>query len=238
MLCQQERPVIKSHIYPEWLYKTIYDQKHQYFVLSDNANSRRKTRLTGIYEKLLCGECEQKFSRWEGYASDVFNNMNLKAIEDNRRVVFKHVEYTPLKLFQMSLLWRASIVHRPEIPRMELGTHSDKLRNMLMLEDPGEVYEYGSFGVWPRTCQEIMSQTILPFERVPQRVDKHYAYRTVYGGLFWIYIVSSHVKESNFRKMFLTKEGELQVFKDNGAAHRFMQKIATNWKNVGMLNHV
>ncbi len=234
-LCKQNKPLRESHIFPEWLYKPLYDDNHRFFVLSTDANKRRGTRPKGIYEKLFCSECEQRFSRWEGYARNVFFELPLKVIEDDGAVVFSGLEYTPLKLFQMSLIWRASIASRHEMHKIDLGPHAERIRKMLFEDRPGEVYEYGSILMLPALSQELMQQFVYPPERLPTKIDGHSAYRAVFGGLFWLLIVSNH----SYRiphEVFLSKNGNLPVFKVGGPAVQFMQQLASDFFSAGMLN--
>jgi hypothetical protein len=224
-LCKEHKPLSESHIFPEWLYKPLYDDNHRFFVLSTDTNKRRGTRPKGIYEKLLCNECEQRFSRWEGYARDVFHNLSLKVNEDERAVVFSGLQYTPFKLFQMSLIWRASISSRSEMHKIDLGPHAERIRKMILEDCPGEVYEYGSILMLPALSQELMQQFVYPPERLPTKINGHSAYRAVFGGLFWLFIVSNHSYRIH-----------LPVFKVGGPAVRFMQRLAADFFAAGMLN--
>lgn len=235
-LCNEDKPLMESHIFPEWIYSPLYDENHRFFVLSTNANKRRSTRPRGIYERLLCHECEQRLSRWEGYARNVFLELPLKVIEGNRAFVFSGLNYASFKLFQMSLIWRASIAGRHEIHRINLGTHSEKIRKMLCEEVPGEVYEYGSILILPALSQELMQQFVYSPERLPQKIDGHTAYRTAFGGLFWLFIVSNHSSHVP-HEVFLSKNGNLPVFKVGGPAEFFMQQLASNFFSAGMLNN-
>lgn len=235
-LCKEDRPLRDSHIFPEWLYKPLYDVNHRFFVLSTDVNKRRGTRPKGIYERLLCHECEQRFSKWEGYARDVFYNLPLKSVEDNRAVIFSGLQYTPFKLFQMSLIWRASIASRPEAHRIDLGPHTERIRKMLFEDRPGEVYEYGSILMLPALGQELMQQFIYPPESLPTKLDGHSAYRAVFGGLFWLFIVSNHSDRLPHKEVFLSKDGHLPVFKVGGPAVKFIQQLASDFFAAGMLN--
>lgn len=235
-LCNQDRPLRKSHVFPEWLYKPLYDEKHRFFVLSTDANRRRGTRPTGIYDKILCDECEKRLSQWEAYARDVFYGMSLKLVEDNRKFVFSGVQYTPFKLFQMSLLWRASITSRPEMHRIDLGPHAERIRMMLFEDRPGEPHVYGTILMLPSLDQELMQQFIYPPECLPTKLDSHSAYRTVFGGLFWLFIVSNHSGRLPHKEVFLSKEGRLPVFKVGEPALRFMQRLASDFFGAGMLD--
>jgi hypothetical protein len=235
-LCKEDRPLRKSHVFPEWLYKPLYDDKHRFFVLSTNVNKRRGTRPTGIYDKLLCHECEKRFSKWERYARDVFYDVSPKLIEDNHAVVFSGLQYTAFKLFQMSLLWRSSITSRPEVHRIDLGPHAERIRKMLFEDCPGEPHEYGSILMLPSLDQELMQQFIYPPESLPTKLDGHSAYRAIFGGLFWLFIVSNHSARLPHREVFLSKDGHLPVFKVGGLAVKFMQKLASDFFAAGMLN--
>lgn len=236
-LCMRDRPLRESHIFPEWLYKPLYDDKHRFFVVSTDANKRRGTRPKGIYEILLCDECEQRFSNWEGYARDVFYKLPLKVVEDNRAVVFSGLQYHLFKLFQMSLIWRASITSRPEVHRINLGPHTERIRKMLLEDNPGDIHEYGSILMLPALGQELMQQFVYPPERLPTKIDGHSAYRAVFGGLFWLFIVSNH----SYRiphELFISKGGNLPIFKVGGPSVRFMQELAADFYTAGMLNNL
>ena len=234
-LCKKDRPLRESHIFPEWLYKPLYDENHRFSVLSTDVNKRRGTRPKGIYERLLCHECEQRFSKWEGYARYVFYDLSLKVVEDNRAFVFSGLQYTPFKLFQMSLIWRASITSRPEVHRIDLGPHTERLRKMLFEDCPGEDYEYGSILMLPALSQELMQQFVYPPESLPTKIDGHSAYRAVFGGLFWLFIVSNHSARLPHKEVLLSKDGNLPVFKVGGPAVKFMQQLASDFFAAGML---
>jgi len=234
-LCNKNIPLRESHIFSEWLYRPLYDDNHQFFVLSTDENKRRGTRPKGIYERLLCHDCELRFSRWEGYARNVFFELPLKVIEDNRAVVFSGLNYDSFKLFQMSLIWRASIARRPEVHRIDLGPHSKKIRKMLYEERSGEVYEYGSILMLPLLSQKLMQQFVYPPERLPTKIDGHTAYRAFFGGLFWVFIVSNHSSRVP-HEVFLSKNGNLPVFKVGGLDVLFMQQLASDFFAAGMLS--
>lgn len=164
-LCKQNNSLMKSHIFPEWLYTPLYDENHRFFVLSTNENKRRGTRPKGIYGKLLCSECEQQFSKWEGYARAVFygDDRRIRREDYGKTFVLSGLRYTPFKLFQMSLIWRASIANRPEIPRINLGPHGERLRRMLLEERPGETYQYAAILMsLPKSQDQIMRELIYP----------------------------------------------------------------------------
>ena len=235
-LCRRDRPLVKSHIFPEWLYKPLYDDDHTFMVLSSDEKKRRGTRPKGLYERLFCGDCEQKLSKWEGYASNVFNNSELILEQYDAAIVFSNIEYSPFKLFQISLIWRAAIATREEIPELDLGPHAERMRMMLLEGNPGEVYEYGTILIFPETSQEIMQQFIYPPDKIPGRLDGHSAFRATFGGLFWLFIVSGHSKRFRYKEAFLSKDGHLPVWLSKGTDRKFMGQLASELKKAGMLD--
>ena len=70
---------------------------------------------TGIYEKLLCAECENGIGEYDRYASQILkHDKNLIIEQYSNAGVLKNVNYSLFKLFQMSILWRAGGSGRPE----------------------------------------------------------------------------------------------------------------------------
>src|SRR5215216_506695 len=63
-LCGYDRPLVRSHPMPEFLYRAAYDEKHR-AVAPDKESGREPFIRKGYREPLLCKECEQRFSRLE-----------------------------------------------------------------------------------------------------------------------------------------------------------------------------
>lgn len=238
-LCEQNRPLMKSHIFPEWLYTPLYDKNHRFFVLSTNENKRRGIRPKGIYERLLCQECEVQMSRWEGYARGVLygDDARIKREDDGKTTALTGLRYAPFKLFQMSIIWRASIANRQEVHKINLGPHAESLRRMLFEESPGECYEYGTILMLPpASLDEIAREFIYPPERIPGKIDGHTAYRAIFAELIWLFIVSNHSAELQGEHLFLSKDGRLPIRKVGEPAVEFMRKLAIDFSKAGMLS--
>ena len=108
-LCRRDRPLRRSHIYPEWIYKPLYDEKRRLEILSVVPEGRNEFKQKGLRENLLCDDCEQKISVWEGYARSIFVQPT-KPLEYRREGAMIQVlglDYAKLKLFELSILWRA-----------------------------------------------------------------------------------------------------------------------------------
>jgi hypothetical protein len=71
-LCLSNCTLQKSHVFPEFLYKQIYDNKHRVIEFSDfdkyHNGTKKRYIQKGLYERLLCSDCEQLLNeRYEKY---------------------------------------------------------------------------------------------------------------------------------------------------------------------------
>lgn len=136
-LCLEERPLRESHIIPEFVYESIYDDKHRFHTLG--VDQRAAYEQKGLREPLLCQRCETKVSVWEGYARSVFSGSAPVRFEHQGALTWLcDLDYKPFKLFLMSILWRAGVARGPFWTRVRLGPHAETLRRMLWEERPGE----------------------------------------------------------------------------------------------------
>lgn len=200
-LCLQESLLQKSHIIPEFLYGVMYDDKHRYNVLSLAPERRERIEQKGIREELLCRECEQKFSKFERYASLVIKG-GAPGLDGQRHgsiVSVRGIDYKQFKLFLLSLLWRAGVAKDRYFERVALGPHEEELRSMLHNGDPGpfDLYPciFWGLNLQPNEIPELMVQPCR------DRVWGHITYHFVVPGFKIVYFVSNqrlHRKQSQF----------------------------------------
>lgn len=77
-LCNNEATLKDSHILPDLAYRAVLNkQSHPRMVIVRDVTKGRivdPNQQTGFKERLLCGDCEQQFSRYERYAAkELFN---------------------------------------------------------------------------------------------------------------------------------------------------------------------
>jgi hypothetical protein len=190
-LCLQEVGLQRSHIIPEFLYETLYDEMHRLQVLSiipEQANWREQK---GLRERLLCHACEQKFSVWERYASLVLRGgLPLTFKQEGNIVHIAGLDYRQFKLFQLSVLWRAGASSLQFFEKVQLGKHEEILRRLLLAGDPGSPERYCCFMFGLKHDAKAFTGIIMQPGRV--RLNGHSAYRFVFGGFLWAMLVSSH----------------------------------------------
>lgn len=138
-LCLQERELQNSHIIPEFLYKPLYDRLHRCQVLSINEDEKNKYVQKGIREKSLCSDCEQLLCIYEKYANEVLSGGVEIEIENYpNRIIVRNIDYKKFKLFQLSILWRASVSSDKFFSEINLSCrpHEEKICKMILSEKP------------------------------------------------------------------------------------------------------
>lgn len=213
-LCQGPGPLRRSHILPEFLYRSMYDVKHRFNVLSIIPSQENSLAQKGLREDLLCDICEQRFSKWERYASRVLEGgVPLNARREGDLWYVSGINYKSFKLFQLSILWRASVSTLQFFENVSLGPHEEAIRQMLLAEDPGSAKRYGCIMFGLKFNGAAFTDLMIQPGRL--RLHGHVAYRFVFGGFLWAYLVSGHgvpplleqiLLQSNGSAIFLVKD--------------------------------
>ncbi|WBL26748.1 hypothetical protein [Zunongwangia sp. HGR-M22] len=157
-LCGQQKNLIKAHIIPEFMYKELYNEEHRFyeFAKKDILEGKKLKPFVQIGEfdkNILCSECDnERLGSLEKYAQKVLFGEKLKEAEtpkcknyktgDYEFSECKNVDYGKIKLFLLSILWRSDITTRPTFESVNLGPHSDKIKDMIWNSNPGDENEY------------------------------------------------------------------------------------------------
>lgn len=192
-LCHLDRELRNSHIVPESLYADLYNDKNHLMAINGQGPRGWKPLQKGIREPLFCEACEQHFNE---YCEKPFLEQwvvakplpNPWATNDVHWVT---VKYDSFKLFHLSVLFRAGVSTLPTFSEVSLGPHQEKLRQLLLNRDPGEVWQYPIFAY-----AVVHHQTRCLISGVSQAQRSSFAgqrcYGFMYGGAEWWMCVSSH----------------------------------------------
>jgi len=233
-LCLKNKPLCNSHIIPEFFYKMMYDEKGRMLKLSTVEGERNLYKQKGIYEKLLCKACEQLINKFEKHVKEVFyDNMEYYKTDNNNEIKIVNIDYNKFKLFQLSLLWRASISKDAFFENVNLGPHENKIRLMLLNEKPGDIHEYGCIIVGLSTQEFGSFDAIMKPEQ--GRIEGHRTYRFIMGSSLWLILVSQHSHIFERKRYFLQKDGTLlfKVFPAKEAP--FISRMVENLRETGKL---
>ena len=98
-----------------------------------------------------------------------------------------------------------SVSTLPVFRVVDLGPHEERIRKMLVADDPGEPYEYGFFAVVPHIDNEVFSDWIL--EPDSTRFGNHRLYRAVIGGILYCFVVSGKPWPTPHPHLLIQKDG-------------------------------
>ncbi len=219
-LCRSWGELRRSHVLPDMAYNDVIDTtSHPRMIVvrdTDEGRVSDKSHQTGFRERLLWPGCEARFSKYESYAARHLLNVSLPH-DDVRGVVTLRVDdYSGLKLFLLSLLWRVGAARGDFFRCVRLGPHEERLRAMLDAENPGEPDEYGCL-VTP-----LLPEPGIPMERIitmPSltRVDGHNGCLLVFRGMVFQFFISRHGIAAGVERAFLNKNGEMIMMWARGA---------------------
>ena len=127
-------PPVKSHIIPRAFYPRL-DDGEAMIILSGSKDHRPVKNRIGVYdETILTSFGEKILQKYDDYGIKFLQNKkNFRDIRDKKGILFqysKDFDYNFLKLFFISVLWRASITPRPEFSRISLGSLNEISKEM------------------------------------------------------------------------------------------------------------
>jgi len=165
-LCLNDRELCGSHIIPEFFYRPTYDTKHRAYEL-ELATFGERYLQKGYREALLCKPYEDKIGKHEAYVAQMWYQQGVlpdEMLADS--LVICGLDYARFKLFHLSVLWRASISTGRMFERIALDADAERIRQMLLSEDPGDEDQYGFFAevlvddASPRVLHELIMQPL------------------------------------------------------------------------------
>lgn len=209
-LCLKDKELLRSHIVPEFMYRPLHNEKNQYMQISADPSEKIKYRQKGIWERLLCRDCERQFNRYETYIKEaLFDGKHIEGNNDGERVNLSGLDYTKTRLFYLSLLWRMSITSQPMYKEVSLGVHEEKIRLMLEKEEPGNPDDYGVLIAAPKIDKQFFIDVHRQVEH--KRLNGHHLYIAVLTGLLYIFTINRKTMPKNIRSGFLQEDGTWMI---------------------------
>ncbi len=236
-LCGESKVLRRSHIIPEFLYAKLYDDLHRMLGISTKPSAKIELPQKGLRERLLCDSCESLLSGYETYAVDALSNPTVEGLSGGRGLVsLEGIDYSRYKIFQLSVLWRASISSLDFFTKVNLGEkHEKMIRGMIYSGTAGPLWRYGCMVFFLSSEESVVEQIIMQPEHF--KFGKHHMYRFVLGGMVWVYIVSSHRATSRqgiYSKM-ITVSGELSTLKIPIEDLKFLTGAFQDFINAGII---
>jgi hypothetical protein len=228
-LCQQVAVLRNSHIIPEFLYGTLYDEKNRFNTFGKRGEPKVGIEQKGFREHLLCDACEQRFSGYERVVASFYygtveafaaqkaevnyrGGLKFTRVNKDARpttdavpklLYVEGVNYSALKLFLLSLLWRMGVSRLHFFREVELGPHESQLRSMLLKDDPGEPDVYA--------CQmsliEADKRLLTDYQSQPRKFSQagQTYYRLYTTGIRLDFCVSNHPIHPGMVELYCVK---------------------------------
>ncbi len=145
--CLERRQLIEAHIIPKSFFERIRTDEPNILV---NESDYPKRSPQGVYDKgILCGRCDNTIGKWDQYAQEVltmdmatFTTIVEQGIGNGAEL--SEYDYAKLKLFFISLVWRASISTHSFYAKVNIGSKfEEKALQMLKSDDPGDAHDFG-----------------------------------------------------------------------------------------------
>jgi hypothetical protein len=201
-LCKETRELRYSHVVPEFFYRKLYDDKSRGLVIKEAV--KREWIQKGYREYLLCSECEGKLNVYETYVARKWKDF--PKLIGGAWYTLRELDYTKFKLLILSILWRASVAQDSFFNAVRLGPHEEKIRLMILNNDPGNSETYAFVPVI-----EYWDNIIVPTVESPSQFkkDAFTMYRLTFGGVAWHYLVSSKPASYFGAHPFFSSDGVL-----------------------------
>jgi len=174
-------------------------------------------------------DCEKHINNYETYSADLLRDVDNYRTIDNQAIEIPGFDYKKFKLFGLSLIWRSHISNLFFFSGVNLGPHAEKIRKMILLENPGKPKEY---------CFSLLkidgatSAKRIMHAPTKVKVDGQNAYVFLAYGFEWIYVISSHSGNLPDDYPLIGITPELVILIDHIPQGRFMQNIKANMPNL------
>lgn len=196
----------KAHIIPESFYLIDKEAKQPLKLVTNTAGTYPKRSWTGVYdETIVTQEGEKRFLDWDDYAYKLLvEQINTARPLEYKNTVMAYVydsfDYDKLKLFFLSVLWRAGVSSHAVFKRVRLGPHTEILIKAICECRPGNSEFYSTVLAFfndDQTWAKIMD----PF---PERFDEIKFYRFYLGNIVAYIKVDKQLARSPLRQIQLT----------------------------------
>jgi len=223
-LCNEEKPLLKkSHIIPNFMYKDLYGTEHKLVLVGLEKLERKGITYSGFFEKnILCANCDNELlSSLECYASStIFNSGNSKKrqqikIEDIfgrdglPSVRYHDLDYSKIKLFLLSILWRAHISTNQFFETVQLGQYAEKIRTMLINKDAGEEDFLETCIVKIKNDGSRPYKALVDFRRTNYENNTFYVFSM--NNMMYHFNISPYRKNEIFEKGKVRKDGTMDI---------------------------
>ena len=245
-LCKKEKKLIDAHIIPKFMFKKMKNENHSFYEITYNLDTKetksKKTQKEDYDKNILCGDCDngiiggifEDYANYTLYGENINPEIapkceNFKNNDDGSEYsICKNIDYTKMKLFLLSILWRASITNRPTFNEVNIGSkHEEIIRKMIFENIKPLENEYPIvINSFMRT-DNTFENTIVQPKRIKMKNGLN-GYVFLIDSIQFVFLVNSvdHKIPEYVLKNTIKESGELTTLHlPNGSELEFFNKI-------------
>lgn len=232
-LCDLERPLCKSHIIPKAFFRDAKASEPDRGLNMVTQERIEIGKMAGEYERLLCRDCETLVGRYDDYGIRFFRQevgVRLGKLGDEMVPkdidIIDEIDLTGLRIFIISVLWRASISSRPFFANVQLGPFEHIAKQIIL--DKNLLTD--QFPFYMTRYSEADNAKNIMFNPVPSMQEGRRFYTLNMGGFnIWVKVDGRELRDP-FRYVWevLTERGSLLVFEKKfigSVEHSVVQRL-------------
>lgn len=150
VLCDGDGKLVKAHVIPEVFLGELLRDRQTNRIYPEKGHGYPRRSPTGIYEPgLLCAKCDnERLGILDAYASELLlhpleTRVPRELWESTPTYEIAGFDYRRLKLFFISVLWRAHLSQDQFFHAVDLGPWQNIARQMILAGDPGPADLFG-----------------------------------------------------------------------------------------------
>lgn len=199
-LCRKASKLVNSHVIPRPFWKQLLDDGPQYDIYKPKQFLETARAQSQHQEYLLCKECDgETIKHYEDHMYNILKDV-AKAVEASTKqlsILIPDPNPSYTKLFQLSILWRASVSKDPFYESISLGDkYEEELRIALLTGVVPSKLLFPCIIMPIYRFKDGRKEFLHGFIGNPQKLyakaDKRRLYRFEFGGCVWLYLASHH----------------------------------------------
>ncbi len=141
-LCGENKKLVDSHIIPRSFFAEITTAGEILRQIASEDGIYPKRSPKGVYDNILCADCEARFSHWDDYGYDfLMRNTNITEIQGPDGAVIAvnlgECDANLLLMFFLSLIWRAHHSAHEMFTGVDLGPYADRIADLILKDGEG-----------------------------------------------------------------------------------------------------
>ena len=228
--CGQVEGLVKSHVVPQALHRDV-QPKDDVMTMYSNTRSWGKKSQTGTYGQFLCQDCENHVGQDDQYGIKFVrkyrDGRTGAPLESFREGFIANVDYAKLKLWVMSMLWRADACDHEFFKRVNLGEKWRRnLTKSIRLRKPGCVDYFAVTATLfdEKDDKEDYGQIIMAAPHRVNMSDSNWYRFYVYGGFTFFIKVDQRKLPDELARYALRKDEPFTILRrkfSNGERETF-----------------